>query len=627
MPKTIGKYEILNTLGSGAMGVVYRARDPVIDRIVAIKVLSPSLVENARQRERFYQEARTAGKLRHPNIVVIYDCGEDQGVPYIVMEYLEGDDLRDLISGEVGWPLERKLDFIGQICRGLGHAHQKNVVHRDMKPGNMRVLPDGSAKIMDFGIARLSDSTQTQTGAILGTVAYMAPEQCQSAPVTAATDIWSVGVVLFELLTGHRPFEADNNIAMIHRIVTDEPAPLSRYFPNCPPELEHIVSRALAKEPTTRYQRVDELLADIEKLLLKIRLNGPVESPATAPGPPAAPRPATPPDDSLVVTREVHQAAACIEAGEYKEAEKLIDHLSMTDADAVIVSSLRATLERHKEQAHPEAAPKSVRGQAADSVQMADSSPNLPIVGPEQISGPIPDRVPPPADLVSEAEPALLEPLSARAASSEPPPVHELIIRRTPAETEVELPAPAEVAPASPEPASEPISLTEIQPAVPAIPTPRVPFKTARPAPRADRRPLWAMVAGVVVMAVIGFALYQVFFSRTGEDTNPPKTDAGPKTVTPGTVTQPVSLNVLPWAEILEVTEKSSGRKVPDLAGRFTPIHLNLPNGEYLFRVRNRAIGRELSFSVSVASGRPQQLVKSFPEFDAKAAVAEFGIQ
>ncbi len=624
MPKTIGKYEILNTLGSGAMGVVYRARDPVIDRIVAIKVLSPSLVENARQRERFYQEARTAGKLRHPNIVVIYDCGEDQGVPYIVMEYLEGNDLRDLIGGEVGWPLERKLDFIGQICRGLSHAHQKNVVHRDMKPGNMRVLPDGSAKIMDFGIARLSDSTQTQTGAILGTVAYMAPEQCQSTPVTAATDIWSVGVVLFELLTGHRPFEADNNIAVIHKIVTDDPTPLSRYFPNCAPELEHIVSRALAKEPTTRYQRVDDFAADIEKFLVKIRLEGPVESPVTVPGP-AAPRREAPADDSLVVTREVHQAAACIEAGQYQEAEKLIEHLSMTDVDAVIVSSLRATLERHKEQPHPEVAPKSVRGQAADSVQMADSSPNLSIVGPEQISGPLPDRVPPPSDLVSEAEPALLEPLPARAASSEPPPFPDLIIRRAPAETAVELPAPAEAAPPSPEPASEPISLTEIQPAAPTIPTPRVPF--ARPAPRADRRPLWAIVAGVVVLAVIGFALYQRFSPRTREDTKPLKTDAGPKTVTPGAVTRPVSLNVLPWAEILEVTEKSSGRKLPDLAGRFTPIHLNLPNGEYVFRVRNRAIGRELSFSVSVASGRPLQLVKSFPEFDPKAAVTEFGIQ
>ncbi len=622
MPKTIGKYEILNTLGSGAMGVVYRARDPVIDRIVAIKVLSPSLVENARQRERFYQEARTAGKLRHPNIVVIYDCGEDQGVPYIVMEYLEGDDLRDLIGGEVGWPLERKLDFIGQICRGLSHAHQKNVVHRDMKPGNMRVLPDGSAKIMDFGIARLSDSTQTQTGAILGTVAYMAPEQCQSAPVTAATDIWSVGVVLFELLTGHRPFEADNNIAVIHKIVTDEPTPLSHYFPSCPPELEHIVSRALAKEPSTRYQRVDELLTDIEKLLLRIRLSGPVvEIPVTAPGPPPAPRPEAPADDSLVVTREVHQAAACIEAGEYKEAEKLIDHLSRTDVDAVIVSSLRATLERHKEQPGS-TGQRMVRDRVEPPPLDVPVAPVEPIAGPREIVTPPPE--PPVAQPMDLAVPRIS---AEEAEAEEPSPVPDLVVRLAPAETAVEPPPPPEVAPDRPEPVSEPIALTEIQPAAPVIPAPRVPFETARPAPRADRRPLWAILAGVVVLAVIGFASYRMFLPRTHEDTKPPKTDAGPKTVTPGEVTQTVSLNVLPWAEILEVTEKSSGRNLPDLAGRFTPIHLNLPNGEYLFRVRNRAIGRELSFSVSVASGRPLQLVKSFPEFDPKAAVTEFGIQ
>ncbi len=581
MPKTVGKYEIMNTLGSGAMGVVYLARDPVIDRIVAVKVLSPSLVENARQRERFYQEARTAGKLRHPNIVVIFDCGEDQGVPYIVMEYLEGEDLRDLIGGQLEWPLERKLDFIGQVCRGLSHAHQKNVVHRDMKPGNMRVLPDGTAKIMDFGIARLSDSTQTQTGAILGTVAYMAPEQCQSAPVTAATDIWSVGVVLFELLTGHRPFEADNNIAVIHKIVTDNPAPLSRYLPGCPAELERIVSRALAKEPATRYQRVDDLLSDIEKLLLKIRLEGPAESPLTVPGQPVTPRPEAAAQDSILITREVHQAAACIESGNFEEAENLIDHLAKTDIDSVIVSSLRMSLERRREKSESSTA--------------------------EQGSG-LEASPPPP-------ESAFLE----------PPPIPDKIIRRQAAETAVELPKPRDFAPARQEPASGTTALTDIRPAAPAIPTPGLPPATGTPRARTGRR-LLALLAGVAVLAAIGFALYQMFL-RADQNSRLLGPHAGQKALTSEEATQAVSLNVLPWAEILEVTEKGSGRKLTELRGRFTPIHLTLPNGEYLFRVRNRAMARELSFSISVTSKGPSQLVKSFPEFDPKAAVTEFGLQ
>ncbi|RPJ86166.1 MAG: serine/threonine protein kinase [Acidobacteria bacterium] len=615
MPKTIGKYEILNPLGSGAMGVVYLARDPIIDRIVAIKVLSPSLVENARQRERFYQEARTAGKLRHPNIVVIFDCGEDQGVPYIVMEYLEGEDLRDLIGGELAWSLERKLDFIGQICRGLGHAHQKNVVHRDVKPGNMRVLPDGSAKIMDFGIARLSDSTQTQSGAILGTVAYMAPEQCQSSTITAATDIWSVGVVLFELLTGRRPFEADNNIAVIHKIVTDNPPPLSRYLPNCSPELEQLVGRALAKDPATRYQRVDDLLADIENLLLKIRLEGPSESPLTVPGRPMPDRPVeTPPDaaaqNSIQMTREVHQAAACIETGKYEEAENLIDHLSKTDVDSLIVTSLRASLERKREQPRSavvvaedsgqEVAPKPVRAQPRESVKTHAAPADFSIVEPEPISRPVPGQ-PPPA-------------------------IPDKIVRRRSAETAVDLPKSREIAPA-PEPPNGTTVLAHEGPAAPPIPAPRLTSVTGVPAARPGHRRLFAILAGVVVLAVIGFALYRMLPSRTAEINQPPMPDAGQTTVMPAQVTQSVSLNVLPWAEILEVTEKSSGRKVPELRGRFTPIHLNLPSGEYVFRVRNRAIAQELSFSIPVTSQGPSEWIKSFPEFDPKAAVAEFGIR
>lgn len=271
MYSTIGKYEIVRMLGRGAMGEVYEGRDPVLGRSAAIKIISPTLLEDADIAQRFIQEARAAATLSHRNIVVIYECGEHGGMPFIAMECLEGFDLRDLVR-EPEFFFEARLDVVRQLCDGLGHAHQRGIVHRDIKPANVRVLPDGTVKIVDFGIARLAhgSQTRTQTGAVLGTAAYMSPEQCQSSKVTSQSDIWSAGVILYELATGSRPFEDESAFSVMQKIVGREPDPLIHHLPDCPPELERIMSRALAKDLEARYSRAGEMARDLWSLQQKL---------------------------------------------------------------------------------------------------------------------------------------------------------------------------------------------------------------------------------------------------------------------------------------------------------------------------------------------------------------------
>lgn len=264
----IGKYEIVSLLGRGAMGEVYEGRDPIMQRSLAIKTVSPSLTEDPELIERFFLEARAAGSLSHPNIVTIYECGRQEGVPFIAMELLQGHDLRQLMSPEHALSFESKLDIVRQVCDGLDHAHQQGIVHRDMKPANVRVLPDGTVKILDFGIARLADAgrSQTQTGSLLGTVAYMSPEQCQSSRVDARSDIWSTGVILYELMAGIRPFGGEASFAIMQSIATSEPEPLARHLASVPPELEAILSSALAKSPQERYPSAGLMSQDLRSL-------------------------------------------------------------------------------------------------------------------------------------------------------------------------------------------------------------------------------------------------------------------------------------------------------------------------------------------------------------------------
>ena len=249
------------------MGVVYRGRDPVLHRELAIKVMSDSLARDDDFRSRFMQEARAAGSIQHPNVVTVYDCGEVDGHLYIAMEYVKGADLEQLQSGAVPLTTANKLEIVIGVLNGLGFAHKRGIVHRDVKPANIRVNEEGRPLIMDFGIAHLSSSNMTKTGMMMGTPNYMAPEQVVGGPISAQTDIFAIGVVLYELLTGTRPFEGANLHSVLYKIVSEEaPAP-ERVVSGIRPDLAVIVKKALSKDPADRFVDAAEMAAALSRVL------------------------------------------------------------------------------------------------------------------------------------------------------------------------------------------------------------------------------------------------------------------------------------------------------------------------------------------------------------------------
>ncbi|MGH7677633.1 MAG: protein kinase domain-containing protein, partial [Gemmatimonadaceae bacterium] len=254
----IGKYRILEQIGEGAMGVVYKATDPVLNRTVAIKVMNEGLAQDTALRERFLREAQSAGSLQHPNLVTIYDFGETSGHLYIAMEYIEGADLEDLLTQNAPMPLPAKLDLMIDVLNGLSFAHRRGVIHRDIKPANIRIDQEGRARIMDFGVAKMEKSNLTGTGVMMGTPNYMAPEQITGTDLTAQADLWSVGAVLYELLTNKKPFGADTLHRVLFRIVSEPPTELLELNPDLPLALDHVVKRALEKDPTKRYATASE---------------------------------------------------------------------------------------------------------------------------------------------------------------------------------------------------------------------------------------------------------------------------------------------------------------------------------------------------------------------------------
>jgi serine/threonine protein kinase len=274
----IGRYRILDELGRGAMGVVYRAEDPSLDRVVALKTISLGDTDEDRKayEKRFMLEAKAAGKLTHPNIVTIFDYGEEEDTAYMAMELLEGQDLRARIrQGDI--PPMEAVEIALQIADGLGFAHEYGVVHRDIKPGNIMLLERGAVKIMDFGIARMRhvDSTKTSTGMVLGTPRYMSPEQITGQPVDQRSDIFSLGTVLYEMLTQTSLFAGQDVNQIAHNVANAEPAPPSRSNPELPQMLDFIVARALKKDASVRYQDAYEMAADLRDVLAEMRGKAP----------------------------------------------------------------------------------------------------------------------------------------------------------------------------------------------------------------------------------------------------------------------------------------------------------------------------------------------------------------
>ena len=252
--KKIGRYEILDEIGQGAMGTVYRARDPLIERTVAIKTVSIAQLrqEGADAEARFLREAQSAGRLSHPNIVTIYDVGEADGLAYIAMEYLPGRTLRDLMNmGPM--PLDLALDTATQMAEALAFAHEHGVIHRDIKPANVVVTgPHGRIKLTDFGIAHLLNSEQTQTGQMLGSPRYMSPEQAMGREVEGRSDIFSLGAVLYEMLTGHYAFDGDSLPTIVYRVISETPVAASTLRPQLPAGVASLLAHMLNKRPEAR---------------------------------------------------------------------------------------------------------------------------------------------------------------------------------------------------------------------------------------------------------------------------------------------------------------------------------------------------------------------------------------
>jgi eukaryotic-like serine/threonine-protein kinase len=269
--KKIGKYDVLDVIGRGGMGIVYKAADPGIGRAVAIKMMTGAMGDDPEMLKRFNREAQSVGKLQHPNIVTVYELGVEDGNPYLVMELLDGESLDSLIRTQHSLSLEEKLEIVIQICDGVQYAHQRNVTHRDIKPANIMILKDGTAKIVDFGIAQIGMQKLTRPGQMVGSFQYMSPEQINAARVDSRTDIFSIGVLLFELVAGQLPFEAKDTGEMLLKIIHDPPPPLTGLAKNCPPELDEIVGRALAKDPQQRYQTAEDLALDLGHVLEKCR--------------------------------------------------------------------------------------------------------------------------------------------------------------------------------------------------------------------------------------------------------------------------------------------------------------------------------------------------------------------
>ena len=322
MFEKLGKFEIKRVLGNGAMGEVYLGVDPSIGREVAIKTILPAAAQGGEAKERFAREARAAGVLNHPNLVTIYEFGEDQGVLYIAMEFVKGHDLDELLQDH-SLSLSESLEVLAQVCDGLGFAHRQQIVHRDIKPTNVRVQRDGKrlhAKVMDFGVAKISNSDMTATGMVMGTVSYMAPEYIRTGKPDPRSDIFAVGVMLYECLSGRKPFAGDTTPTVLYKIVNEAPEPIDiDQLRGISPAIRSVLDRTLTKNPDDRFQTAEELakalraakdpswMGQIEDTTSLLRAAAPTapapalpspsaptfQSPAlAAPAPPAPPAPA-----------------------------------------------------------------------------------------------------------------------------------------------------------------------------------------------------------------------------------------------------------------------------------------------------------------------------------------------
>jgi len=572
----IGKYDIVQELGRGGMGVVYKGHDALMERDVAIKVMADLMLAVPEIRERFFREARTAGKLSHENITVVFDVGEDEGRPYIVMEYLTGSDLAEMLEKREPIPFLQKLDFAIQICRGLSYSHAHDIVHRDIKPQNIRIVGNGRVKIMDFGIARSVTSTMTTTGAVIGTPYYMSPEQIQGRHVDKRSDIFSFGVLFYELLSGRKPFTGDVPTAVMFKIVYDAPPPLEDDQIDHRGGLREIVLKTLAKDPDQRYQDLAEVADALENIVSDLR---------------AAERKKME-QFRARLGKMIAESRTLLKGNKFRRARDIVEEAARMDPANTEVARLRneitAAEEREAKRAFIQERLTGAR-RAYDGKEMQKSLALLQEILKVEPEHPEALRLSREvSDAINFADTGDLR----------------YAVTRRPGEPGPLAPPPKPKAPPPEKPA--PRTRTPAPPAAKEEDRPPAAEREPRPAtlvPRPKSRGI--VIGGAIGALVIAGVLYRTLL------------------YTPSIPHGYVALNVLPWGEVAKIVGED-GKEVP-LAGKtVTPCRLALAAGTYVIEVTNPMFGKPLIDTVRVRTDEVQHVTRKFAGFDGRTALVKF---
>ena len=565
LSQRIAKYEVLEKIAEGGFGTVYKARDPFIKRLVAIKTCSVADEEMAR---RFFREAEIAGRFDHPNVTIVHDFGVEDQTAYLVQEYLSGEDLLQKIRRRDPLPLRQKVDYLVQVAKGLAYAHSQQVIHRDIKPANLRVLETGQVKILDFGIAKLATATTqlTQKGMAVGTLGYLSPEQLRDQELDTRTDIFSYGVVAYELLTYARPFQGKQLSALMDEILHRSPPPVVQYVSDCPPSLDRVVARCLEKDRDERYQSFEEVAADLEEVRRELTASRPVAAGSAEPSRATGERAVS---GRATGERAALRSAAAAEATPAARPDKserdggpITRPIELPVAPTPSPPPLRVA-------ATITAAPEAARGAHASAARASGEGPGAAIAPP------------PPPPVLPPIESALPSHAPSAVAPSSPPRL---------------------VAPPPPPPAP-PVLATP-----PATDAPVATSRTVETAPPKRGLPwLWIAVAAVGSMIVAALGLWFLFLVMRDRVPTASTAAAAPtKAATTAAAATPATVTILgtPWGEV-ESLRDAAGREVALPALRETPLVLPLPAGHYVATLRHPNAATPASCEVDALSGQP----------------------
>jgi serine/threonine-protein kinase len=583
----IGKFTITGKLGQGSFGVVYRGYDPTIRRDVAIKVCS---VEDAGLRKRFAREAQISGNLQHENIVTVYGADADErGVPYLVQELLGGEDLREVIRRHEPIPSATKIGYLLQVARGLAHAHAHGVIHRDVKPGNVRLLADGTVKIMDFGIAKLASAeTQlTQKGVTMGTASYLPPEQVRGGDLDHRADVFSFGVLTYELLTYERPFRGNTLSALVYQILYKVPAPMIAVWPECPESLSDLAARCLEKKPEQRFSSMEELIPELERIVEEIEAG---KWPALRGVSAIQPLETLIDETGVMSQTEIARTARVVELGGTGDGISGTRKPGLADTQVVLPPS--------PEETQAVEAPAAAAPEAAELVTRV-----LPTVPPPP---PLPEAAPdggadaptvllPRQELVRRAREigALIEQGDLETAKTQ---LEETLSEHLEASGQARIREPAAGEPAAGEPAAGEPAAGEPAAGEPAAGEPAAGGPAAGGPETSSYTmtilmlPAWLRWAVAASLAALGLAAVGWLMLRP-DSPAPPETAPPDRPAVSPTAAVPVALGAvtvaaLPWAEIREITDADGFVKEMPLEPQ-TPLRLELPPGRYLIQLEH----------------------------------------